>query len=301
MPKGSDQTTYLVMALWFLGPVSPIKKSIWPGIPSVPSCIIMWVKAWKKASSPKLEKILLPWRKTMKRCGWKWGLLGWHVLWLVFLRATLNVARSSRTPALYVSQSGNRNIYRLMAISKHQMRSCSWEKRRVRWASKLQKERAKRKAMEMNSKPLCWPFCASPGKLLGSPGKLAARTGYVGSMGGTKISGISAGVRFLTYSDGRIRDLWFFNPNGLFLHNSFDVWCLLCSCWFLNKNIFFTRLPTTQNILRHVWTEGLVSQLPFTCFVQVAGLAVTRGQIRKSRQCQEFRSSPYDTACNTIV
>ena len=62
---------HLVMALWFLGPVSPIKNSTWPGIRSVPSCITMWVKAWKKASSPKLEKILLPWRKTMKRRGWK--------------------------------------------------------------------------------------------------------------------------------------------------------------------------------------------------------------------------------------
>ena len=53
-----------------LSPVWPIKTSVWPGIRSVPSCTTMWVKAWKKASSPKLEKILLRWRKTMKRCGW---------------------------------------------------------------------------------------------------------------------------------------------------------------------------------------------------------------------------------------
>ena len=94
---------HLVMALWFLGPVSPIKTSIWPGIRSVPSCIIMWVKAWKKASSPKLEKILQRWRRTMKRCGRKCGLL-------VFLRATLNVVRLSRAPALHVSQNGNQNF-----------------------------------------------------------------------------------------------------------------------------------------------------------------------------------------------
>ena len=67
---------------------------------------------------------------------------------------------------------------------------------------------------------------------------------------------------FLTCSDGRIRDLWFFNLNGLFLHKSFDVCCLLCSCWFLNKNILLTRLANDSNILRHVCTEGVVSQLP---------------------------------------
>ena len=47
---------------------------------------------------------------------------------------------------------------------------------------------------------------------------------------------------FKTCSDGRIRDLWFYNRTGLFLHNSFDVCCLLCSCWFLNKNMLFTLL-----------------------------------------------------------
>ena len=68
----------------------------------------MWVKAWKKASSPKLEKILLHWRKTMKRCGWTYGLLGWGVvLYLCLNWTTLNVVPSSRSPALHLSQNGN--------------------------------------------------------------------------------------------------------------------------------------------------------------------------------------------------
>ena len=53
--------------------------------------------------------------------------------------------------------------------------------------------------------------------------------------------------------------MWFFNRNSLFLYECF-VRCLLCSCWFLNKNI----LQTTQKILRHVLTEGVVSQLPLS-------------------------------------
>ena len=48
--------------------------------------------------------------------------------------------------------------------------------------------------MEMNSKLLCCPCCANFGTLLGSPGKVAARTGYLGLMGGTKKSGLSAVV-----------------------------------------------------------------------------------------------------------
>ena len=56
--------------------------------------------------------------------------------------------------------------------------------------------------MEMNSKLLCRPFCASLGKLPGSPGKAAARTGYLGLMGGTKKSGISAAVLFLHVRTG---------------------------------------------------------------------------------------------------
>ena len=59
--------------------------------------------------------------------------------------------------------------------------------------------------MGMNSKLLCRLFCASLGTLLGSPGKAAPRTGYLGLMGGTKKSGISAAVFF--FSDGRIRGL----------------------------------------------------------------------------------------------
>ena len=51
--------------------------------------------------------------------------------------------------------------------------------------------------MEMNSRLLCGPFCASLGTLLGSPGKAAARTGYLGLMGGTKKSGISAVFLFM--------------------------------------------------------------------------------------------------------
>ena len=43
----------------------------------------------------------------------------------VFLRATLNVVRSSRAPALHVSQNSNQNIYRVTAISEGQMRACS--------------------------------------------------------------------------------------------------------------------------------------------------------------------------------
>lgn len=78
------------------------------------------------------------------------------------------------------------------------------------------------------------------------------------------------------------RGLAVFQSKWFVLAQQFDVCWLRCSCRFLNKNSFFV-VSTTQNILRHVWTEGLVSQLPFTCFVQVAGLDVIRGQIRKSR------------------
>ena len=56
--------------------------------------------------------------------------------------------------------------------------------------------------MGMNSKLLCRLFCASLGTLLGSPGKAAPRTGYLGLMGGTKKSGISAAV-FFFYLFGR--------------------------------------------------------------------------------------------------
>ena len=51
--------------------------------------------------------------------------------------------------------------------------------------------------MEMNSKLLCWPFCASLGTLLGSPGKGCCTNWLFGIDGGNQKSGIS--VAFLFY------------------------------------------------------------------------------------------------------
>ena len=45
-----------------------------------------------------------------------------------FLRPIMNVMRPWRAPALQVSQNGNHNIYRVIAISEPQVRSCCGEK-----------------------------------------------------------------------------------------------------------------------------------------------------------------------------
>ena len=80
--------------------------------------------------------------------------------------------------------------------------------------------------MEMNSKLLCRPFCASLGTLLGSPGKGCCTNWLFGIDGGNQKSDISVAFVFLTCSDGRTRGVWFFNRNGLFLYECF-VCCLL--------------------------------------------------------------------------
>ena len=207
--------------------MSPIKNSVWPGIRSVPSCIIMWVKAWKKASSPKLEKILQRWRRTMKRCGRKCGLL---VFYERLCRAIVTCPSIACIPKWQPKflQSNN-------AFQKDQMRSfflkknwtmpgghrdCWRWRRRGRLWRWILSSYADLFAPALSH---CW---VRPAKLLhelaiwdwwGEPKRAAFQQLF-----------------FFTCSDGTIRDLCFFNVSGLFLHKGFDVCYLLCSSWFLN-------------------------------------------------------------------